>query len=124
MLSHTLSARSNNSANATWVLDSGATDHMTPKRVILAEYVTISSRDVETANGSILNTNGKSKVNISWKGHSVTFYALYILRQVHNLLSCPRIGPISYCISMRHGISEIRREGTILLIAISLGSLS
>lgn len=50
-----------------WILDSGASRHMTPNREAFIEYSTIKPRAVETANGSVLPGIGLGKIRLSVK---------------------------------------------------------
>ena len=51
--------------SASWILDSGATDHMSPNRSLFTTYeLVIDGHRVLTANGGILQVAGKGTVNL------------------------------------------------------------
>ena len=81
---------------ADWIVDSGATRHITPDRKAFIEYSTAELRTVETANGAVLPGIGLGKVRllVSVEGHTrsiVLTDVLYVPQIRGNLISVARL---------------------------------
>lgn len=67
----------------TWILDSGASKHMTSYRNNIEDYEEVKDRFVMTANGQKLSIIGKGKVKLHTKGHAKQSLVM------HNVLHVP-----------------------------------
>ena len=79
-----LSMFTNDGSNA-WILDSGATDHMTPLTDLFESYEEIApGKHVQTADGTLLPVVGIGKLNILHLG------------QISNVLHVPKLFVLDY----------------------------
>ena len=79
-----------------WIVDLGATRHMTPNRKAFIEYSTVKDWPVETANGTALPSIGIGKVRLSVRadGHTRSVLltdVLHILEIRGNLISITKL---------------------------------
>lgn len=58
------------SPRITWLLDSGASIHMTPDRSAFSGELEPSSRTIQVANGSVITAKGKGEVIIEWQNET------------------------------------------------------
>lgn len=80
----------------TWVIDSGATSHMTPNRSAYFEYSTVRPRTVNAANGSEMQVIGLGKirlfVDVEGRMRSIVLTDVLHIPQIRgNLISVPKL---------------------------------
>lgn len=85
--------------NHDWILDSGATLHLTGSRKGMSNFVKKDNTTIQVANGEILNSKGCGDVSVELTTGTVTIEDVtYVPEVPHNLLSVKKIADKGYTI--------------------------
>lgn len=106
-----------------WILDSGATDHMTSDSSLLSEYKPIDKIEITTASGTTLYATGRGLVTLLYQGNYVTFSALHVYGLAHNLISVTALTRNDCVVHMSGLFAEIVKNNTIVLVAVCIRGL-
>ena len=88
-------------SNFEWILDSGATDHMTHNADLLCDFKNLHENSkITLLNGSTTDVSYVGKVSIS--AQIILQDVLYVLAFKYNLLSIPKLIKDSHCIVIFH----------------------
>jgi hypothetical protein len=101
---------------ARWILDSGATNHMTGVRVVFSEIDLRVHSTVRFGDGSVTNIEGRGTILIKCKtgGHKALTGVYYIPRLKANIVSLGQIEEAGYKIVLESGFLKLwDRAGTL-----------
>lgn len=79
-----------------WVIDSGATNHLSHQRSSFTSFKTLPNTNVTLPNGDLVNVVGIGNINLG--SHMVLTDVLYIPQFKFNLLSVSCITKKMYCV--------------------------
>jgi hypothetical protein len=114
---YSLMAKSQTSTNnLQWILDSGATMHLTGNRDLLSDLESIPNKPVVSANGGILQATHIGKAKLEQDDRYININDVYYVPgMTHNLLSISTIAQ-KYGVQFRNNLCTITtNEGTKLL---------
>jgi transposase InsO family protein len=100
-----------------WIIDSGATTHITPHKVLFSDYTEFPSpRSISTADHGSLNAYGIGSmwVKLRCNGHTTTVELKHILfapKCSANLLSINGLDRGGYCVNFKNGRAIISNSG-------------
>ena len=109
----------NANSSSLWYLDSGATDHMCFSKKAF-KTITPYVCSVQTANKSVLQSEGIGEVVVSGKHRNITLKnCLFVPSLGFNLVSVPRITSANCTVLFRHNGAEITNEQNAVLATAS-----
>jgi hypothetical protein len=103
--------------DARWILDSGATNHMTGVRAVFSEIDLRVHDTVHFGDGSVTNIEGRGTILIKCKtgGHKALMGVYYIPRLKANIVSLGQMEEAGYKIVLESGFLKLwNREGTLV----------
>jgi hypothetical protein len=94
---------------AHWILDSGATNHMTGMRAVFSEIDLRVHSTVRYGDGSVTNIEGRGTILIKCKtgGHKNLMGVYYILRLKANIVSLGQMEEAGYKIVLESGFLKL-----------------
>ncbi|CAO2168313.1 unnamed protein product [Urochloa humidicola] len=116
-----LSEEEKNRNTRSWVLDTGATNHMSGARVAFANLNTAVRGTVSFGDGSVAAIEGCGNLLFSCKSGEHRSFAgvYYIPRLTSNIISLGQLDEAGYKISIDGGVLQIRDQGRKLLVRVS-----
>jgi hypothetical protein len=103
-----------------WVLDTGATNHMTVSRATFVVLDSTITGTVHFGNGSTIHIEGCGTVLFSLKSgeHCVLENVYYISRMTAHIISVGQLDERGYKVKVEHGVMGVRDERRRLLAKI------
>lgn len=106
-----------------WIIDSGATRHMTPNRSLFTTIQPINTR-VTVASGEMLRAHGIGEVKVSLGGHITRMKeVLHVPGLDANLLSISALGRRGFNVLFNKGVVDIRSGNTSVATGIMKGRM-
>lgn len=110
---HNFAAQTGKVNGDAWLVDTGATDHMTPDKSILTDFVDIPPRSVRLGNGEAIQATGQGKIHLLLKsGETATLNGvLYVPLLQQNLFSSPRAADAGWVmVTLRDKITFFKED--------------
>jgi hypothetical protein len=100
-----------------WVLDTGASNHMSGSRGAFASIDSRTSGTVKFADGSVVKIEGVGIILYECKNgeHRALVNVYYIPRLTTSIISVGQLDEIGYEVKVKNGIMSIRDENDVLL---------
>jgi transposase InsO family protein len=116
-----LSEEEKNRDTTSWVLDTGATNHMSGARMAFAELDTAVRGSVSFGDGSVANIEGCGTVLFNCKnGEHRSFVGVYYIpRLTSNIISIGQLDEAGYKINIDDGVLRIREQSRRLLARVA-----
>jgi hypothetical protein len=101
--------RQTDDAGGRWVLDTGATNHMTGDRSMFAEFNPAMCGTVRFGDGSVVNIEGRGMVLFACKSgeHRALTGVYYILRLTANIISIELLDDAGSKVDIEHGVLRL-----------------
>jgi hypothetical protein len=110
--------------DARWILDSGATDHMTGVRAVFSEIDLRVHNTVRFGDGSVTNIEGRGTILIKCKtgGHKALTGVYYIPRLKANIVSLGQMEEAGYKIILESGFLKLWNHAGTLAAKVKRGA--
>jgi hypothetical protein len=107
-----------------WILDTGASNHMTGSRAAFSDLDTAVTGSVRFGDGSVARIEGRGTILFSVKnGEHRSFTGVYFLPQLTaNIISVGQLDEGGFQVLVEHGIMRIRDEERRLLAKVRRGA--
>jgi hypothetical protein len=109
---------------ASWILDSGATNHMTGVRVVFSEIDLMVHGTIRFGDGSVTNIEGRDTILIKCKtgGHKALIGVYYIPRLKANIVSLGQMEEAGYKIVLESGFLKLWNRASTLAAKVKRGA--